>query len=158
MWEALKLAGLAVKPGSGRLLIALYNDQGPVSHIWRGVKRTYVRSGPRGRRVVLGVVGGFLNARAELVDKIRQRPATLRRGMDRHRDILDWVGGWPFEVAKPAKVIRFFEQRAYSVERIWLVGRRMGNNEFLFRKSQLAPAATPTRPGMLRRAWEKSHS
>lgn len=137
MWEAVERVGRMTRPG-GRLLIALYNDQGPISTFWKAVKRTYVHAGPRGKGVVLGTVGQFLNCRGILVDKVKRRSASPRRGMDRQSDIIDWVGGWPFEVSKPAQVRRFFEDRGFTLLDEWTVGRRMGNNEFMFRRPEVA--------------------
>src|SRR5712691_837198 len=42
MWDALENVGLNVAPG-GRLVIAIYNDQGRTSKRWRAVKRMYNR-------------------------------------------------------------------------------------------------------------------
>ena len=131
MWRALDLVGQMTESG-GRLLIAIYNDQGSISHMWRVVKHTYVRSGPRGKAVVLGTVGRFLNVRGQFVDLVKRQPVSLRRGMDRQRDIVDWVGGWPFEVTTPERIVSLYRERGFTVERTWTVGRRMGNNEFLF--------------------------
>ena len=38
-----------------------------------------------------------------------------RRGMSYWRDIVDWVGGYPFEVAKPEQIIHFYRDRG-----LWL--------------------------------------
>jgi SAM-dependent methyltransferase len=40
MWEALDLVTLLTRPG-GRLVVALYNDQGRPSRVWGRVKRAY---------------------------------------------------------------------------------------------------------------------
>ena len=49
MWRALEHAALPVAPG-GKLFVALYNDQGLQSRIWKRIKRTYC-SGPLGKAV-----------------------------------------------------------------------------------------------------------
>lgn len=130
LWGALEAVTTLVAP-DGLLYIALYNDQGPISTMWTAVKRRYNHSGPAGRRVILATVGGGLAARAQLVDIVKRRP--LRRGMDRWRDIEDWIGGWPFEVSSPESVVAFFERHGFRSQSVRDVGRRMGNNEFLFR-------------------------
>ena len=132
LWDALDAVSVLCAPG-GLLFVALYNDQGIFSRLWTGVKRRYNRSGPTGRKVILGAVGGFLNARASLVDLVKRR--TLRRGMDRQRDIVDWVGGWPFEVSTPAKIGSYCTERGFQAVKIEAVGRRMGNNQYLFRRA-----------------------
>ena len=61
MWESLGNAATLVRPG-GRLVIAIYNDQGEVSRMWTAIKRLYnllPRPGKFG--IVLGV-GAFFRA------------------------------------------------------------------------------------------------
>src|SRR5689334_23394851 len=38
------------------------------------------------------------------------------RGMSPWYDIVDWAGGYPFEVAVPEKLISFFVQRGFTLE------------------------------------------
>ena len=127
---------------NGRLFIALYNDQGRLSTAWTMVKRSYVHAGPNGKRAILATVGNALTVGGAVVDRIRGRRSP-RRGMDRRRDVVDWVGGWPFEVSAPADVVSFLEERGFEPSRVQSVGRRMGNNEYLFR----APATARARQG-----------
>jgi len=54
--------------------------------------------------------------------------------MDRRRDLVDWVGGYPFEVSAPAEVEDFYRNRGFTVERTRTVGKGLGCNEFLFRR------------------------
>ncbi|MCL4192068.1 MAG: hypothetical protein KJZ87_10010, partial [Thermoguttaceae bacterium] len=55
------------------------------------------------------------------------------RGMSRWHDIVDWVGGLPFEVARPDEVQRFLENRDFELLRARLTDG-LGCNEFLFRR------------------------
>lgn len=134
MWAALENVVQLVSR-RGKVLIAIYNDQGVVTRFWMAVKQYYVRSGTVGRRMVLATLGNFLAARSTIVDWMKRRPSAPRRGMDRRVDIVDWIGGWPFEVAAPDLVVRFYETRGFAVLATSYVGRRMGNNEFLFRRT-----------------------
>jgi hypothetical protein len=54
------------------------------------------------------------------------------RGMSRWHDIVDWIGGYPFEVATPEAVFDFCRQRQFGLERLRTCGGRMGCNEFVF--------------------------
>jgi 2-polyprenyl-6-hydroxyphenyl methylase/3-demethylubiquinone-9 3-methyltransferase len=47
-------------------------------------------------------------------------------------DISDWLGGYPFEVAKPDAVAQFLQARGFRKLRDCRVGRRHGCNEFVF--------------------------
>lgn len=55
--------------------------------------------------------------------------------MARWRDAVDWVGGYPFEVAKPEAVFSFYHRRGFVLENLKTVGGRSGCNEFVFRKT-----------------------
>jgi hypothetical protein len=35
--------------------------------------------------------------------------------MSRWHDIVDWVGGWPFEVAMPEEVFGFLKRRGFGL-------------------------------------------
>ncbi len=57
------------------------------------------------------------------------------RGMKFFTDLVDWIGGYPFEVAKPNEIISFIEKRGFTC--IWntYVGRKNGCNEYIFRQT-----------------------
>ncbi len=55
------------------------------------------------------------------------------RGMSPYCDWIDWLGGYPFEVAKPDEVVSFFERAGFRAEKVVSVGTGSGNNEFVFR-------------------------
>ncbi len=143
MWSALENAARMVAPG-GRLFISIYNDQGLASRAWTSIKRTYNRSGPTEKQALIAGVGAYFMARRITATAIRRRPGrdasrpviTGRergRGMDRQRDLVDWVGGWPFEVAKPEEIFDFYHYRGFELERLKTCGGGLGCNEFVFR-------------------------
>jgi 2-polyprenyl-6-hydroxyphenyl methylase/3-demethylubiquinone-9 3-methyltransferase len=53
-------------------------------------------------------------------------------------DVIDWVGGFPFEVAKPAAVADFLRLRGFELTWQRDVGHRHGCNEFVFRRNPKA--------------------
>jgi 2-polyprenyl-3-methyl-5-hydroxy-6-metoxy-1,4-benzoquinol methylase len=137
MWPALENAAGLVAP-AGKLFIAIYNDQGKISERWRAVKRTYNRL-PHGLRfLVTGPVLVHQYWRRTVKDFIRLRPfATWRnegreRGMSPWRDLVDWVGGYPFEVAKPESILDFYVRRGFHLTRLVTCGGSLGCNEFVF--------------------------
>lgn len=146
MWRALELIPQRVGP-SGRLALALYNDQGWRSSLWRKVKQLYC-SGLPGRSLVLALFIPWFFVRACLVSLIRGRNefATYRRnrGMSIVHDWIDWLGGLPFEVVTFEQVQRFYEERGFRL----ITGkrtRRLGCHEFCFER---LPAQTSgTSPG-----------
>jgi 2-polyprenyl-6-hydroxyphenyl methylase/3-demethylubiquinone-9 3-methyltransferase len=48
--------------------------------------------------------------------------------------MVDWVGGYPFEVAKPEEVFAFLRDRGFNLEYLRTVGGGLGCNEFVFRR------------------------
>ena len=52
-------------------------------------------------------------------------------------DLVDWVGGYPFEVARPDEVFDFLTQRGFTLRRLKTVGTGHGCNEYVFIKSPL---------------------
>ena len=49
------------------------------------------------------------------------------RGMSAWNDLIDWVGGYPFEVAKPEEILIFFQiaDLFLKIENLWWVGAVM---------------------------------
>ena len=63
------------------------------------------------------------------------RNRTLRpRHVAYARDVVDWVGGYPFEVAKPEEIFEFYESRGFKMRALKTDGGK-GCNEFLFVKT-----------------------
>ena len=139
MWQAISnVAGLA-QSGS-RVFISIYNDQGGKSRRWTRVKRVY-NTGPVGRAAVLGTFVPAFAASQLMYDVVlRNNPLdTYRdyqqaRGMSRVHDWVDWLGGYPFEVASPEQIFTVFRDRGFSLEELKTCGGGLGCNEFLFRK------------------------
>ena len=49
-------------------------------------------------------------------------------------DLIDLVGGYPFEVAKPEQVFTFFYDRGFKLEKMKTCAGGLGCNEFVFLK------------------------
>jgi hypothetical protein len=132
-----------VGPG-GRLFIAIYNDQRLVSRLWTLVKRVYNRL-PRSLRYPYAVA---VMAPRELLSLTAQtargRPQDYvnswtryksARGMSRWHDLVDWVGGYPFEVAKPEQIFDLYRDAGFELERLRTCGGGLGCNEFVLRRA-----------------------
>jgi len=138
MWPAIELAAARVAP-QGTLLLALYNDQGRRSRAWRAIKRLYCSSTP-GRWLVSSIFYPLFAAYALWQDLRHFRmPGThareyaQKRGMSLFHDWRDWLGGYPFEVAKPADVMRKLTTDGFELQHQTLT-RGLGCNEFVFIK------------------------
>lgn len=141
MWDALDNAATLVEPG-GKLYIAIYNDQGEWSKVWRLVKKIYNKLPPFFQTgfVLLIMVPREIRllliacARFRFLDYIKSWTEYSRkslRGMNRWHDLIDWVGGYPFEVAKPGQILDFYRERGFILLRL-KTARSIGCNEFVF--------------------------
>lgn len=128
---------------NGMLFISIYNDQGRASAHWLKVKQAYNLL-PRGLRwLVLCPAAVRLWGPTLLRDLIGGNPfhtwlnysrGTLR-GMSPWRDVVDWVGGLPFEVAKPEEIWHFYRERGFLLEELTTCAGGHGCNEFVFKKA-----------------------
>lgn len=145
MWQA--LANVIPSVGSdGKLFIALYNDQGTLSRIWKTIKRAYNRR-LLWRLLIIPIFAGCLPVMffAKDVFFLRKNPLSRYREYKRSRgmaywtDLLDWLGGYPFEVARPDAIFDFFRARGFAMVKIKTAGIGWGLNEFVFvnRKTDL---------------------
>jgi len=141
MWAALSFVMQTVAPG-GKLFISIYNDQGNASRRWARVKKLYDQL-PRGLRfLVLWPSFVVLNWRPAIRDLLQLSPfKTIReygrnqRGMSFWQDLVDWVGGYPFEVATPEKIFDFYRTRGFVLTRLRTCGGSLGCNQFVFQKA-----------------------
>ena len=146
MWRALENAQLPVAAG-GKLFVAIYNDLGSKSARWKWIKRAY-NDLPRGLRTPFALmVIAPEEGKSLLRSLILLKPgAYLRswtqydknRGMSRWRDIIDWVGGFPYEVAKPEEIFDFYRARGFTLTKLKCGGVGLGCNEFVFVKNDSA--------------------
>lgn len=133
MWQALESCGRKVADG-GKLFIAIYNDQGWVSSYWSAVKQMYVRH-PVLRPFLALIHAPYLFAGRYVVRIISGR-RQLERGMSLWHDMLDWIGGYPFEVARPEEIIDFYQQRGFRLLKLKTCAGRHGCNEYVFLRNQ----------------------
>lgn len=143
MWRAMENATSAVADG-GRLFIAIYNDQGLRSKAWRLVKRFYNRL-PEGLRTLFALLVMVPRESLSLAKAVALgRPGDYvsswvdykrSRGMSRWHDLIDWVGGYPFEVATPEAVFDYLRGAGFELERLRTCGGGLGCNQYVARRA-----------------------
>ena len=143
MWQAIGNASESVKSG-GLLALALYNDQGAMSKRWLKLKKIY-NALPRFLRVPYTLLVMGLREVPQffwLAVKLRPLEYFKRfstpsgpRGMSYWHDMVDWIGGYPFEVAKPEEVFRFLSARGFELLDMHTLGAGLGCNEYIFRRA-----------------------
>ena len=138
MWEALENVVPLVKE-NGLLFIAIYNKQLFVSSYWMVVKKFYCKSPSIIKRIMDVGFFAFFAVELFVADIIRGRNPGLRyngvggRGMNLYHDVVDWIGGWPFEVASPEEIFRFYRKFNFELTELVTCGGKHGCNEFVFR-------------------------
>jgi len=143
MWRALETAVIPTHPGS-KLFIAIYNDTGSQARRWHWVKKTYCRL-PRLLRTPFAIAvaipseaKSFAKAMLLLDPLSYVRSWTQYkngRGMNRWYDIIDWVGGFPYEVATVDEIFEFYKARGFTLSKIKSGGVGLGCNEFVFERT-----------------------
>ena len=133
MWQALDNVAPLVGPG-GLLFIAIYNDQGVLSRYWKNVKRLYVKNFFLKLPILILHAPYLFGVR--WIARLLTNRLALDRGMSLWYDMIDWIGGYPFEVATPELIFQFFKDRGFSMEKLKTCSGRNGCNEFVFTKGK----------------------
>lgn len=137
LWQAFEnISGMVCR--GGKLFIAIYNDQGRASRYWMTIKIAYNRL-PRGFKwLILLPCLVRLWGPTIIRDFFRGKPffawrnyANVR-GMSPWRDVVDWVGGYPFEVAKPEDIFDFYRKRGFELIKLRTCAEGHGCNEYVF--------------------------
>ena len=130
MWTALDNARLPVAL-NGKLFIAIYNDTGSQSRRWRWIKKTYNEL-PRFLRLPFAIaVSAPGEIKYFIASTLTSQRSQRRRGMNRWYDMIDWVGGYPYEVATPEQIFEFYKQRGFYLAKLRCGGVGLGCNEFV---------------------------
>lgn len=125
----------------GILFIAIYNDQGRASKMWKSIKKAYSNSPKVLQPFILFPCFVRLWGPTTIKDLFRGKPFSTwrtyikQRGMSPYRDVVDWVGGYPFEVAKPEEIFDFFHNKGYTLEKMYTAGNGHACNQYVFKKT-----------------------
>jgi len=124
----------------GQLVIAIYNDQGAWSKRWTTLKRLYCQ-GAGWRAAIAGTVIPYWVLRGLAADVVWGRNPVTRytqyrggRGMSVWHDWIDWLGGYPFEVATPEQILAFYRARGLVLTYLRTAGGSSGCNEFVLHR------------------------
>ena len=142
MWRALENAAIPVLAG-GKLFVAIYNDTGSQTRRWHWIKKTYCRL-PKPLKTpfaVAAIAPEEFKALARSIITLRPMNYVRSwvaykngRGMNRWYDIVDWVGGYPYEVATVDEIFEFYKARGFTLRKVKSGGVGLGCNEFVFER------------------------
>lgn len=145
MWRALANAGQRVK-SKGKIYLGVYNHADAFgfypdgrfgnSRFWRSFKSFYSNCSPWGQKIInnmsiLGISGIYLTQGAKPLRRLR---SVEDRGMTWQVSMLDWLGGYPYNYARPNDVFRFMVRRDFALQNIKL-NNGLLTNHYLFKKS-----------------------
>ncbi|MCX7166531.1 MAG: class I SAM-dependent methyltransferase [Rhodocyclales bacterium] len=147
MWKAIENAAALCK-GNGLLFIAIYNHMGGASRRWTWIKKTYCHLPDSLKLPFTLAVMIPIQLRSFLIYLVQGKAFAFfnekynyktKRGMNWWYDQIDWIGGYPYEDAKPEEIFRFLHERGYSLKNMTTCGGGIGCNEFVFKKEVSAP-------------------
>ncbi len=141
MWGAFKNSAKLVKKG-GYYYIAIYNKVTGFagSTFWLKIKKIYNQSPRIGKYALemLYIMAYFIVNLIRLRTPLKNiKNYASNRGMDWKTDIIDWLGGYPYEFATVEEILNFMKENFQDFSLVNIKKTRgLGNNEYLFRRSE----------------------
>lgn len=131
MGLAVRNAASLVKPG-GHFVVALYNRHWS-SRPWLAIKYAYCKSPATLQRLMVRALSPVIYAAKWMVT--RQDPRRQQRGMDFFYNVVDWVGGYPYEYADRGEVEAMIGPLGFRPVHFVASEVPTGCNEFVFRRA-----------------------
>jgi 2-polyprenyl-3-methyl-5-hydroxy-6-metoxy-1,4-benzoquinol methylase len=141
MWQALENVKVNTRIG-GRLFIAIYNDCGEISRAWLRKKIRYNGLPPPLKLPYALAVWTPIECRSLLghwrVGKLPQYFAQWTqykksRGMSRWHDMVDWIGGYPYEFTSAQQLVDFFQKDGFKLRKL-VPNDGYGNHQLVFER------------------------
>jgi 2-polyprenyl-6-hydroxyphenyl methylase/3-demethylubiquinone-9 3-methyltransferase len=130
MGKALENACKLVAPG-GYFVLAIYNKHWS-SPLWKVIKRVYCSSPRVVKRFAIWFLTPVIFTAKLLVT--RHNPFHQQRGMEFMHNVIDWIGGYPYEYASVEEIVRLLSLEGFRVMRIIEAEVPTGCNQFTFKK------------------------
>ncbi len=141
MWSAITNA-IKLVGAEGYFFIAIYNKQGWKSRFWWYIKRAYNKIPKILKKPYAITLGIFFNALNIIKYTLLLKPQVAitpllkyreGRGMNWKTDLIDWMGGFPYEYATVEELETFFKSKGFTLEKVKRTGS-LGCNELLFKR------------------------
>jgi SAM-dependent methyltransferase len=123
MWSSINNASSFVKT-NGYFYIMIYRDA-YLAPFWKYLKKAYT-FGPSFLRLILrgffvSLFFMLLLAKHRSISKVKQRIRDYdrNRGMSWYIDIVDWIGGYPFEWASASQVCDYLASSGFKLQKIY---------------------------------------
>lgn len=128
---AIKNAAERVKP-NGTFVISIYNKHWS-SPFWKFIKKNYNRLPVIGKRLTVYVFYPIIAFAKWLVTF--KNPFKKERGMTFYYDVVDWVGGYPFEYASVDEMKQIMSSHGFTVDKITMPPTPTGCVEYICTKN-----------------------
>ena len=128
MWNAVHNVSRCVAP-EGIMILAIYNKH-ITSPIWKAIKWIYNQVPGSVQRLMIVFFAGIIYIAKFLVT--RSNPLKKERGMDFWFDVIDWVGGYPYQYATRGEMETFVTSCGFEMRRCIPASVPTGCNEFIF--------------------------
>lgn len=115
----------------GYFICSIYNKHWS-SPLWKIIKWSYNKVPVILQRLIVGLLYPVIYVAKWIVT--RRNPKTKERGMDFFHDVVDWVGGYPYEYATEKEICTLIEVEGFKCLRIKSAQTPTGCNEFVFQK------------------------
>ena len=130
MYKAFDMVSSLVNK-NGLLVIAIYNKFF-TSPLWKAVKYTYVKSPSIIKKFIIGLA--LIRYAVVSLILTGKLPFHRVRGMRFYTDVVDWIGGYPYEYASVKEVTNFFEKKGFKLKTLIKARGGTGCNQFVFNK------------------------
>jgi 2-polyprenyl-3-methyl-5-hydroxy-6-metoxy-1,4-benzoquinol methylase len=143
MWLGIENALGRVAP-HGHIFLALYNDQGIKSHLWWLIKWLYNKLPKPLNKMYAYGLGGFVHALNIVKYTLKLQPMKAirpllnyknTRGMSVMHDLIDWMGGFPFEFVRADVLEAFMKARGFTLVKS-TVATSLGCHQMVFQKTE----------------------
>lgn len=131
MWRAIDIASQLVSPNS-LFVIAIYNRHWS-SKTWKMIKQFYNIAPVIIQRLMIWIFFVVI-ATAKLIVTRKNPFKKQKRGMSFYYDVIDWIGGYPYEYAGKDEVIDHLEKLGFKCIKFVEPVVPTGCNEFVFQK------------------------
>lgn len=144
MYRAFNNAMSLVRP-SGLLFLAIYNKFSisdgimqsifvGTSNFWLKIKYLYNKGGFSTKKIIIVLYYiYYLLISILTLNNPFKRNKKLRRAMDFHINVIDWLGGYPYEYATSDELIKYFAKSGFFCVNIQSA-RTLGCHQILFRR------------------------
>lgn len=116
---------------NGYFVLAIYNRHWS-SVLWLFVKWLYNRSSGLFQRLIVGLCYPIIYVAKWIVTG--HNPKHQIRGMDFYFNVVDWVGGYPYEYANRDEIVSRLDKLGFDCVKIILADVPTGCNQFVFVK------------------------